>query len=136
MAKAEEFASLDVGAQLRPALRTYVGPGDQARGYAAAENELAALAGIEQRTVRAHRNGETVPTVATLLLYMRILPVGFAQHVLGLAGLGGVRRVGEAVTPGETLAKMAEGASALAIALADGRIDHQEAATLPAELRR
>lgn len=112
------------------ALQLFVGPG---RRYS---RELIAQAtGQDPRTVKAHCLGETAPSVAALFAYFRVLPVEFTDHVLGLAGLGGVRRVGAELNAGRALAEMAEGMSALATALADGRIDHRERRSVIRELR-
>ncbi|MFD2234798.1 hypothetical protein [Phaeospirillum tilakii] len=96
---------------------------------------LAQETGCELRTVRAHLYGETTPPLATWLAYAEVLPDSYANALLGLAGLGGARRLGAAPAPTVALAEMAEGVAALADALADGRIDHTERPTVIKELR-
>lgn len=113
-------------------LRLFVGP-----DRLFSREMMAAATGLELRTVKAHCLGESLPSAGALLVYMRLLPVEFASHVLSAgAGLAGVYRIGEEVGPGAALARMTEGSSALAAALADGMIDHVERRTLPAALRR
>jgi len=96
---------------------------------------LSAETGCELRTVRAHLWAETTPALATWLAYAEVLPDSYANALLGLAGLGGARRIGAAPPPTVALAEMAEGVAVLAEALADGRIDHTERPRLIKELR-
>ncbi|NKD86671.1 hypothetical protein HEQ63_10845, partial [Haematospirillum jordaniae] len=69
------------------ALNMFVRPGRMSR------EELSRWTGIDTRTIKAHHLGETVPSVAALFSYFRVLPVAFAEHVLAQAGLGGVHRL-------------------------------------------
>ena len=119
-----------VAARIADALRLFVGP-----RLRYSRELIAAATGMEVRTIKAHCLGECPPSVASLLAYFRILPVEFADHVLGLAGLTGARRIDRAIAPGLALASMGHGLAALADALADGRIDHVERRTLPRTLR-
>jgi hypothetical protein len=112
------------------ALSLYVGPGKRFP-----REMIASATGMEVRTVKAHCLGQTPPSVGALFSYFRVLPVEFAEHVLGLAGLCGVRRVDADADARRCLAEVTQGAAALAEALADGRIDHREKRHLARELR-
>lgn len=117
--------SVALGRQIADALSLYIGPGKR---YT--REVIASATGLDARTVKAHCLAETVPSLGAALTYMRVLPPEFADHVLVLSGLGGVRRLDESADAQKTLAEVASGMSALAGALADGRIDHQERAAL------
>ncbi len=112
------------------ALSLFVGPGKR---Y---PRELIAQATqLDLRTVKAHCLGQTPPSVGALFAYFRVLPVEFADHVLGMAGLGGVRKVDADGDAFRTMKELADGVSVLASALADGRIDHTERPKVARELR-
>lgn len=112
------------------ALTLFVGPGKR---YS--RDLIAEATQLDPRTVKAHCLGQTPPSIAALFAYFRVLPVEFADHVLGLAGLGGVRKVDADSDAFRTMKEMADGVAALATALADGRIDHRERSGVARELR-
>jgi len=112
------------------ALALYCGEG---RRYS--RDLLASATGQDVRTVKAHVLGECAPSAPALLSYCRVLPSAFAQQILALAGVTGLRKDDCVVSPGSALAEMAEGVAVLAEALADGRIDHTERPRLLRELR-
>ena len=89
---------------------------------------LAELVGEAERTVRAHHKGEFMPSLATLLMYMRALPPGFAARVLAPAGLSvnDAADACDACEPLELLAHVTEHAAELSAMLKDGKLDHNE----------
>ncbi|MDY0241649.1 MAG: hypothetical protein RBR34_05660 [Rhodospirillaceae bacterium] len=95
---------------------------------------LIAETGFDARTVKAHVLAETTPTLVAFLSYAHVLGPTYASPIVALAGLSGLRRIEGVTTPSETLREIAEGAAALAGALADGRIDHTEAPKVVKEL--
>ena len=111
------------------ALNMFVGPGRMSR------EELSRWTGIDTRTIKAHHRGETVPSVAALFSYFRVLPVAFAEHVLAQAGLGGVHRLEQTANANHVMAELGEGIAALGHAMADGHIDHRERPGVIRELR-
>lgn len=112
------------------ALSQMVGPGKRfTQGF------IAELTGQEERTVKAHRLGESIPTVGALFGYFRVLPVAFADQVLAQAGLCGVRRLYGDANAARAMTEMAEGLAILVAAQADGRIDHRERPGVVKELR-
>lgn len=95
---------------------------------------LIAETGFDARTIKAHVLGETTPTLAAFLTYGDLLGPAYAGPVMALSSLAGLRRVNGMTTPAETLREVLEGASALAAALADGRIDHADRPKVRREL--
>lgn len=129
MADPRAIASESVAARVSSAFRLYRGT------YA--PDIIEDATGIEARSHRAHRTGETPPSLPYFLRYAAVLPPAFADHVLRLAGLTGTRPV-EAdaeAQPHQALAALTHRVHLMAEALADGRIDHQERATLIPALR-
>lgn len=116
--------------QIADALALFIGP---ERRFS--REMIAAATGLDPRTIKGHCLGETVPNVAALFAYFRVLPVAFADHVLARAGLTGARRIEGEADPRRAMAIIAEGVAVLASALADGRIDHMERRNVIAELR-
>ncbi|MHC8493401.1 hypothetical protein ACTU44_11910 [Thalassospira sp. SM2505] len=119
------------------ALRDYVGTYNS-EGKAMTLAELAAAIGKEksQRTVQSWRDGDSCPRGADLFAVMAVLPAGFSNRLLELAGLGGAQSL---VGPGIDLhALAADTASYLAVHtnhMADGRIDHRERVVQEQKLR-
>lgn len=85
-------------------------------------------------SIHSYLRGNSVPDLPTGILLMGAMPVEFASAILRPAGLTGLRRLDGETTPAETLREVLEGASALAAALADGRIDHTERPRVRREL--
>lgn len=119
------------------ALRDYVGTYNS-EGKSMTLAELATAIGKEksQRTVQSWRDGDSCPRGADLFAVMAVLPTGFSNRLLELAGLGGAQSL---VGPGIDLHGLAaDTASYLALHtnhMADGRIDHRERAVQEQKLR-
>lgn len=111
----------NIRAVFRDTLALFVGPGRRFE-----VETMAAATGISADTFRRYLRGESCPEWANAVAILGVLPPEFAAAVLRPAGLTGLRRVAGDITPAATLAEVLEGATALAAALADGRIDHTE----------
>ena len=97
---------------------------------------FAAIANQDIRTLRSHLQGQSGPLGHDLLTYFSILPVGFAQPILELVGLSVEKAEDNPQSPQEVLADFSQGVADLAVALADGRIDHSERPQLIRDLSR
>lgn len=87
---------------------------------------VSAATGIGVDAIRSYLRGQSCPEWCNAVGILNVLPAEFAAAVLRPAGISGVRKIDAETTPAETLREVAEGAAALATALADGRIDHTE----------
>jgi len=115
------------------ALRRYVGHGKRWSVHALAEE-----AGLDARTVAAYRGGETAPSLANMLRLFAVLPPAFADEVLALSGLGGVKRLqGERADSLELNTNVTGLAAMIARHLSDDRrIDHTEEAEQEPAVRK
>ena len=110
-------------------LALFVGSGRRFSGEA-----VSAATAMSPDTIRAALRGHSCPDWPNALALIDVLPGEFGAAVLRPAGLTGIRKIDAETTPSETLREIAEGAAALAGALADGRIDHA-ARQSPTEVR-
>jgi hypothetical protein len=98
--------------------------------------ELAEACELPERTLRSYLPGEgKQPLLCAALQVLAALGPAALSAVLATVGYGARPLRGEPASPFQALAGMGEGVSQLATALADGRIDHHEAAGLVAMAR-
>lgn len=128
----EAAISHDAATQrLAAGLRLFVG-----RGKLFSVEMVAEATGISGSAIEKYLAGDATPGMAALLRILAVLPEAFANHLLDLAGLTGAYRVGDApVSEASALTDKLTAAQALAKALEDGRIDHQERAALTPQIR-
>jgi hypothetical protein len=115
---------------VRDALAPFVG-----RGRRFSVQQLAAASGVSARSLEGYVAGAATPGLAGLLSLMAVLPPAFADAVLAPAGLHASPADRQTATGFEICAGLGAATGDFAAALADGRIDHREAADLRARLR-
>jgi hypothetical protein len=123
MLKAREITRDLTAQRVARALRRYVG-----RGKEFSYSEFAELTGQDQRTVEAHCRGESAPHLFVWLKYAAVLPPAFAAELIEIVGLIGLREVGGTATAQGLHVLACDLNAMLARHLADGRVDHREAA--------
>lgn len=105
----------------RDALSLFVG-----RGKRFEIKDVAAATGMHPDTLCRALTGTSCPDWANTVALMAVLPVEFSEMILRPAGITGARRIDGEIHPSAVLSETADAVSALAAALADGRIDHTE----------
>lgn len=117
----------------KDALCLFVGPGKRFSAEAIAE-----ATGLDLRTIKAHRTGQSCPGLVALLAYMRVLPDAFTNMILVPAGKGGASSLepDEDACGHKTLSALLSRSAMLAKALEDNRIDHREALQLAPEFEQ
>lgn len=112
-------------------LRLFVGQG---RRFSVAG--IAAATSIPERTIKAYQAGETLPGLAHFMRLCMVLPPEFGDHMMAIAGLGGLAPLTiERANGHRTTAVLAETLSHFAEAGADGIYDHREKRELAVALR-
>ena len=98
--------------------------------------DLADALDVQARTVKAWRDGDTLPHWTLMLRVCAHFGPAFASELLAPAGLGGVERVAVAdADPQGTAADLVRAANDILDRLRDGRFDHRDRAqTAPALL--
>jgi hypothetical protein len=92
--------------------------------------------GIPEATLKQYRSGDIALPAGRFVQLAAVLPAGFADQVLALAGLAVIEREGRRA--GDDHALAADVSTALQVlleALRDGRVDHRERAALQPLLR-
>ena len=91
--------------------------------------DLADVIDMQARTVKAWRDGDTLPQWAAMLRLMAYFGPAFASELLAPAGLGGVERVAPAIPdPQGTAADLVQAAHDLLERLRDGKFCHRDKA--------
>lgn len=128
MANTTPIAHETVQAVFTSAFRRHVGT-YEAENKAMTLADLAKAARIKRRTLEAYRDGETLPGMVNLLAIMGHLPATFSNEIYALAGLGKAERLSPgAVTIHQAMAHAGAVLSQHVQHMADGRLDHREAA--------
>jgi hypothetical protein len=114
------------------AFRLFVGQGKRYSCEA-----LAAATRLPVRNIKAYLTGETLPSREAEWALKRVLPTEFTDALLAPCGLGLTRRIDseDAVGPFAMQRDLGREIAELAEALADGRLDHSEAAKLVPHFR-
>ncbi len=108
------------------ALRGYVG-----RGKALSTEDAADELGMELSTMHSHLGGETLPSLPIFLRHARYFGPVFADAILEVAGMNGVRVIGDnEPDPFELNADIAKLCGMLGACLRDRQVDARERAVM------
>ena len=106
------------------------------RGKRYSFRQVADATGIPERTIDSYARGDNAPTWANMVALCAVRGPGFTSDVLVDAGQTATACDGSAPEHMRALCALTEASAALAEALADGFVDHQEAAQIRAPIQR